>query len=147
MFRGAVEYTFILDADVNTVHGSFWELDVPLGWTTEHDETCLTLQRVDGIGALQISGAQKDGDVTDDDLRDFASEHLRAGAVQAAASCGEFAGLSLRYCETGRSWRVWYLRASRCMLFVTYNCAEKYRGSEDAEVDRVLGTIRRSKVG
>jgi hypothetical protein len=86
---------------MNTVAGLSWELDLPSDWTAEHDDTCVTLERAGGVGALQISGAQKDGDVTDDDLRDFAAEHLEAGAVPSAAICGEYSGFILKYGEGG----------------------------------------------
>ena len=133
--------------DMRTVRGYSWELDLPSDWTAESDDTCVTLERAGGVGALQISGAQKDGEVTDEDLRDFASERLDAGAVASAAVCGDYFGFSLRYREDSSYWRQWYLRSSQSMLFVTYNCAEESRGVEDAEVDRVVGTLRRRKDG
>jgi hypothetical protein len=133
--------------DMSTIRGHFWEVDLPSGWTAESDDACVTIQGPGRVGTLQISGAQKDVHVTDDDLRDFASDHLEAGARPVVAACGDYSGFSLRYGDDGTYWRHWYLRCSRSMIMATYNCSEEDREVEDAEVDRIVGTLRRRKDG
>jgi hypothetical protein len=104
---------------MSIIRGIFWELDLPSDREAERDDACVTLERTRGVGALQIRGAQKDVDVTDDDLRDFASEHLDAGAVASATVCGRYSGFNLRYGEDRRYWRM-VSRSSRSMLLAKH---------------------------
>ncbi len=118
-----------------------WSLVVPDGWHARHDPECATLECEPAIGALQISAAFKDSPVLDEDLRDFASEHLEAGAIMRPTVAGDFVGFEIAYSDGGTSWRQWYLRCDNQALFVTYNCAENERGREDASIAEVLASL------
>lgn len=119
-----------------------WTLALAPSWRAREEEDCVCIARLDGLGALQISAARKNTDVTDDDLAEFAADHLNAGARAPPVTLGDFSGIAIRYGADSVHWRQWFLRHGRIALFVTYNCAEKDRGIEDAEVDRMLGSLR-----
>lgn len=119
-----------------------WTLQVPSGWRAWHDEECTTLVGPGGLGALQVSVAVKDSEVLDEDLRDFASEHLAAGAHAEAAEAGDYAGFEVAFSDGERYWRQWFLRRGRQALFVTYNCEGGHRGADDDAVRQILASLR-----
>jgi len=80
-----------------------WQLDLPPDWQGTFDEDCSTIVRTQGTGALQLSGARKDEEVTDADLRDFAAEHLDAGATAHPVQLGDFSGFRTHFRWTRRS--------------------------------------------
>jgi hypothetical protein len=122
---------------------SRWSVDVLPGWAARHDPECLSIERSDGVGSLQISGAVKEaGLVTDADLLGMIDE-ADAAASRHACSVGEFSGLSWSYQEDDTYWRRWLLRKDSLVLFVTYNCASRERTIEDADIDHMLGTLRK----
>lgn len=121
--------------------GESWSLRPPKGWRARHDAGCATLVADDEIGALQISAAFKDTEVVDADLRDFAAEHLEAGAKPRPTEAGDFVGFEIRFRDDERFWRHWYLRNGRQMLFVTYNCGLDSRGEEDGPVGAALASL------
>lgn len=118
-----------------------WSVEIPDGWSARHEEDCATIADESDVGALQISAAFKDGDVTDDDLRDFAADHLDAGAVAAPAPCGNFVGFQIAFGDGEFVCRQWFLRSRQQALFVTHTCAESDRGSLDDAIDKVLSTL------
>jgi hypothetical protein len=94
------------------------------------------------VGALQISSARKEsGPVTSDDLREFAAEHIEAGARLRDVTLGDFTGYHLHFGTEGTYWRYWYLRCGPTLVFITYNCALEKRGSEDKEIQVILETL------
>lgn len=121
-----------------------WSLEVPAGWRASHDGDCATLVGPGDVGALQFSAALKDSEVLDRDLRDFASEHLAAGAHAEAVDAGDYAGFEIAFRDGERCWRQWFLRRGRQALFVTYNCAVDHRGAEDDAVRQVLASLRQA---
>jgi hypothetical protein len=121
-----------------------WTLQVPSGWRAWHDEECSTLVGPGDLGALQVSAASKDSEVLDQDLRDFASKHLAAGAHAEPAEAGDYAGFEIAFRDGDRYWRQWFLRRGRQALFVTYNCALDHRGAEDDAVRQALASLRQA---
>jgi len=119
-----------------------WTLQVPSGWRAWHDDECSTLVGPDDIGALQVSAARKDSDVLDQDLCEFASEQLAAGAHAEPAEAGDYAGFEIAFSNGDRYWRQWFLCRGRQALFVTYNCALDDRGAEDDAVRQALASLR-----
>ena len=118
---------------------------MPDGWRAWHDNECATLTGHQEIGALQISAAFKETEVLDDDLRDFASEHIGAGEKGRMIQAGDFVGLEIAFAEDTNFWRHWYLRNGKQMLFVTYNCSRESRGLEDGVVDAALASLSASR--
>ena len=121
-----------------------WTLQVPSGWRAWHDEECATLVGPSDLGALQVSAAFKDSEVLDQDLRDFASDHLAAGAHPEAAEAGDYVGFQIAFSDGERYWRQWFLRRGTQALFVTYNCAVDQRGAEDDALREALASLRQA---
>lgn len=93
------------------------------------------------VGALQISAAFKESDVSHEDLLDFASDHIDAGARPVEFAAGTFEGITFCYGDGESHWQRWYLRDGRQMLLVTYNCPVELRGAEDDVVVKALKTL------
>lgn len=127
---------------MNKARGVSWELSLEPSWETQSDEECETLFCPDGVGALQISSARKEGDVTDDDLNNFAADHLNTDTKTKPVILGDFSGIAIQHKADGSLWRRWFLRYGPVALFVTYNCAEEDSGVEDVQVNKMLGTLR-----
>lgn len=121
-----------------------WSISVPNGWHARHDPECATLEADPPVGALQISAAFKGASVLDEDLRDFASDHLEAGAVTRPVVAGEFVGFEIAYSVGDTFWRQWYLRREGQALLVTYVYQESARGHEDSSVEQVLASLSSS---
>lgn len=120
--------------------GDWWSLELAPGWSGQHDPECATILREGGAGAFQVSAARKDGEVSDDDLLDFASElpdELEGLAVQH----GSFTGFRYRFEADGRAWDQWFLRSGSTVVFATYNCPVADRGAEDADVASMLDSL------
>ncbi len=118
-----------------------WSLELPEGWSFEHDGEVATLLTPGGSGALQIGVALKDSEVLPGDLESFASEQTEAGAEPAPCTAGEFEGLELSFEDGGSAFRQWYLRNDRQLLFVTYACPLAERGAQDEALGTLLDSL------
>ena len=127
---------------MSQARGAEWSLTLAPSWQANDDEDGVCIVRPEGLGALQISAACKNTAVTDEDLTDFAADHLGAGARTRPVTLGDFSGIAIRCGADRIHWRRWFLRHGPVALFVTYNCAEADRGIEDADVDQMLGSLR-----
>jgi hypothetical protein len=119
-----------------------WSLELPPNWrATEHPE-CLTLELSDE-GALQLSSASKqDGNVSYEDILDYAESQNHEWGVSIDVTCGEFTGLVYRYREDEQQWNRWFLRNGQTLLFVTYNASRRAQLFEYAAVEQILSTLR-----
>ena len=124
-----------------------WSVQIPEGWTGQHDPECATIVGDRDVGALQISVAFKDTVVFDTDLREFAEEHLEAGAKTRSVQLGDFVGFAIAFSKEDSFWKHWYLRNGKQALLVTYICSLGDRGVEDAAVNMILSTLSVSGVG
>ena len=118
-----------------------WSIEPPAGWSAWPDAECATMVAEPDVGALQISAAFKESDVSHEDLLDFASEHIDAGARPVEVAAGTFKGITFCYGDEESHWQRWYLRDGHQMLLVTYNCAADCRGVEDKVVGEALKTL------
>jgi len=96
------------------------------------------------MSALQLSAARKGTEITDEDLREFAENHLAAGASPSPVEAGDFKGFSIAYRDESHHWRQWFLRSHNVAVFVTYNCPVKLAGEEDIVVNTALSDLRLS---
>jgi hypothetical protein len=120
----------------------FWSVSLPPTWQGESDPECATFVSDKRLGALQISSARKDGGVTDDDLHDFAGEHLANGAKTKPVTAGAFTGFTFAYGDGENYWRKWFLRHGSLAVFVTYNCPVKHMHQEDPAVEAIVGSLK-----
>ena len=122
----------------------WWSVQLPADWSSEEHSECVALFADSGIGALQISAARNNnGPATDDDLRDFAKEHLDAGALIKPVKCGTFTGFYFHYSIDDTYHRQWWLRCDDTVVLTTYTCDLNQKGQEDTVVDDILSTLRK----
>ncbi len=119
-----------------------WSLELPPNWrATEHPE-CLTLELSDE-GALQLSSARKkDGNVSYQEVLDYAESQNDGWGTSTQVACGEFTGLVYRYSDNKQQWNRWFLINGQTLLFVTYNANPRAQLLEYAAVERILNTLR-----
>ena len=125
----------------NSVRTKTWSASLPDGWTHSADDDCVVFVGPEDIGALQISSYKKDQLVREQDLADFAEEHLEAGARPTTVAFGKYTGFRIAFGVDDFFWQQWYLRQGAQMLFVTYNCPAASRTREDREVIELLSSL------
>jgi len=119
-----------------------WEFVLPQGWFAEFDDDVHTVERENGVGALQISVYVTELAVAIEDLYEFSEEgRARADDVSDYNSGGP-TGIAITFGDDSRFWRVWYLRCGPHMFHITYNCDEADRHIEIAEAEHIVGTLR-----
>ncbi len=122
----------------------WWSVQLPTDWSSEKQPECTAFFADAGIGALQLSAARNTSSpATDDDLRDFAKEHLDAGAPIKPVTCGAFTGFYLHYSIDDTYQRQWWLRCDDTVVLATYTCDLDMKENEDAIVDSVLSTLKK----
>jgi hypothetical protein len=130
---------------MNEFNSEWWSVRLPDDWQTEQDDTCASIFSESGVGALQVSAARNsNGPATDDDLRDFAKEHLDSGAPIKPVTCGAFTGFYLHFSMDDIYQRQWWLRSDDTVVLATYTSDLKDKGKEDTVVDGVLNTLTRN---
>ena len=108
-----------------------WTIDVPSGWRQKKGDESVSLLPPAEIGALQLSGHQRDdAHVTDEDLLEFAADHLDAGAPRRDVRLGDFMGFEIAYDAEGFACREWYLRRGRQPSETTHHdISQKYKAA------------------
>ncbi len=119
-----------------------WQVELPDGWRSEHEEDCELLFDPNGPGTLEVRAFLADEPFDDDDLYELAAEDLDAGANIGEVEHGDFSGFTFRYREDGVYWRQWRLRSGRLALAVSYACALEDAESQDGDVDDLLDGLR-----
>lgn len=121
---------------------AYWTVFLPADWVaTDHPE-CATFERHAGVGAPQVSAVHKEGFITEEDLREFADNHLEAGAKTKSVKWGGFEGFLFSYRDDENTWCQWFLRCAATAVFVTYNCPLESKGENDEIVDSILGSLK-----
>ena len=121
---------------------SYWQVNIPEGWSVEHDPECETLLDPDGIGEVQISATMLDEQVSNDVLMGLASEHIDAGADFEEVELGDFSGITLDYEDEEGYWQEWYLMSDSLILFVTYACDPEHEGKIEDVVEMILESLK-----
>jgi hypothetical protein len=121
----------------------WWSVDLPANWSGHRSNACSTFSAKPPLGVLQISAARKDtGIVSDDDLRDFAEDHIgRPGVRIEPAGLGLFFGFTAGHREDGLFWRKWWVRSGHLMVFITYNVNQDYEATEELVVSKILSSL------
>ena len=77
---------------------NWWSLLLPENWVADEDDTCITFTSQSVVGDLQVSSARNSNDLaTDEDLYEFADDHIQAGAKLREVAIGDFTGFYLHY--------------------------------------------------
>jgi len=80
--------------------------------------------------------------VTDDDLKEFAAEHISQGRNLSRAECGQFSGFCTQYSKGGSYWKEWWLRTEDLLVYVTYNVTAGKELHEKEDVEKILASLK-----
>ena len=127
---------------MKTFKTSWWSVKFPDGWCAKPDDDCTTITANPEVGALQISAARNDnGPAIDEDLLEFAEDHVKAGAKLRDVTLGMLSGFYIHYSDDEFYCREWWLRSGNTVLLVTYTTELEHRGQEDSAIDQILTTL------
>lgn len=128
---------------MHTIETDWWLLDLPEEWQAEQDDETIVITDEDGIGMLEITSLEPEGDAHGVDLNALAKQLLPDNGAGAAARIGDFEGLYFQYQEEGDAVREWLVQCDGHVLLVSYACDVDDAGMDDAFVDEVLDTLER----
>jgi len=129
---------------MKTYESEWWTINFPNDWEAEEGEESIAIYSEQGVGAVQVSAARTgNGPVTDADLRDFAKEHLEAGARTKDVNCGDFVGFYFHFGTEDMYQRQWWLRHDDTMVLVTYTAAPEDKGKEETVVDGIVASLKK----
>ncbi len=120
----------------------WWCLELPDEWSAEMEDDCVTISDCDGVGEIDITVVKKaDGEVNDNDLKDFAEDLIEQGLQGQLVEVGAAEGLYFFYDDSDGAWREWYLGAGSLLIYITYNTLMEHKSLDDAIVDEILDTL------
>jgi len=121
----------------------WWSLELPSGWFGYADGPCSTFTNAAHDGVLQVSAAYKDiGQVTDDDLKEFASERISSHSPLDVVISEGFSGITIRYQREGRWWQEWWLRSDHLMVYLTYNASVMSENTEHDAISSIISSLK-----
>ena len=120
-----------------------WNITLPDDWLIEEETDYTALYHPDGVGDLLISSFEHDQPVTDDDLEEFAADHLESDVDSEDVEYGDFRGFSFCYSIENEYVCEWYLKSENLMLFITYSCpAENEENTEEDIIETILNSLK-----
>ena len=132
---------FAQEGNVNKYLGNGWEISIAEGWQSEDEDNLVTIYDPSGYGALQISSYSKNTAVSEDDLKELASEHIESGAKYKTYEQNGGSVLTLAFGYEGIFWQYWYVSVGNLAILVTYNCKEADQPNEIDVVKSIVATI------
>jgi hypothetical protein len=130
---------------MHTIETDWWLLDLPEEWQAEQDDETIVITDEDGVGVLEITSLEAEGDVRGADLKALAKQLLPDNGAGSAARIGDFEGLYFQYQEEGDAVREWLVQCDGRVLLVSYSCDAEDAGMDDSFVDEVLDTLESKK--
>jgi hypothetical protein len=122
---------------------TWWSIQLPTGWRADREDSCTTISSETGVGALQVSAYQHEGEaVSEKDLSEFSEGDYPEGVSVIDHRFGAFTGLHVSFSENGMYWRKWWLCKDSLLLFVTYNCSVENQNAEYAAIDHMVAAIK-----
>ncbi len=122
---------------------AWWSADLPHGWRGVEEERCVTISQHPRVGVLQITAARNpEGVVTDQDLKDFAEEHIAGEKSLVRVIYESFLGFSINYTKGQLFWREWWLRSGNLMIYATYNVKSGKENIEKNALEYILRSLR-----
>ena len=123
---------------------SWWSIELFPGWRAQQDDACTTISSETGVGALQISAYEHEGQpVTAQDLYELSEGQYPADAKANEGIFGQFKGLCVSFSANENYWRKWWLANHSLLLFVTYNCDVADRTREIESIEQMIATLKR----
>lgn len=121
---------------------AWWSAELPNGWRAVEEASCVTISRQPHLGVLQLSAATKpEGLVTEQDLRDFAEEHVVAGNLLVPVKYKTFSGFSIHYEKARFFWKEWWLSSGNLVIFATYNVEAGKEDIEKNDLESILSSL------
>jgi hypothetical protein len=127
---------------VNIVETDFWCLMLPPEWSAEEEEGSVLITDQDGIGELAITTLVREPDgAPETSLLDIAQSESPEVSSWAAATFGDFSGVTGGFTEEGAVLQEWYLSHRVALLYCTYACDIEDAGMDMPAVEEILGTL------
>jgi len=121
----------------------WWSVDLPAGWDAYADAGCSTFKANPEIGVLQISAARKSGHlITEDELREYASERIGALVPLRSVAFGDFSGFIATYQKETWRWQELWLRSGHLMVYATYVVDVNFKTAEDEVLRCILASLQ-----
>ena len=114
-----------------------WSIAYPSDWLLENNSENISIYTEYGVGTLQLSGYQKDQEVTEDDLMEFVREEVPDGENVREVRLDNFLGFESDYKYTDHYWRMWFLMKKKTVLYVTYNCEFEDKDLERDSINQI----------
>ena len=127
---------------MNIVETDFWCLMLPPEWSAEEEEGSVLITDEDGIGELAITTLVSEfKDAPDTSLSEIAQMESPEVSTSAAATFGDFSGVTGQFTEEGAVLQEWYLINGVALLYCTYVCDVQNAGMDMPAVEEILGTL------
>ena len=127
---------------MNIVETDFWCLMLPPEWSAEEKEGSVLITDRDGIGELAITTLVREPDgAPETSLLDIAQSESPEVSSWAAATFGDFSGVTGGFTEEGAVLQEWYLSHGVALLYCSYACDVEDAGMDMPAVEEILGTL------
>tara|TARA_B100001093_G_scaffold425854_1_gene419510 strand:- start:23 stop:433 length:411 start_codon:yes stop_codon:yes gene_type:complete len=127
---------------VNIIETDFWCLMLPPEWSAEEEKGSVLITDQDGIGELAITTLVREPDgAPETSLLDIAQSESPEVSSWAAATFGDFLGVTGEFTEEGAVLQEWYLSHGVALLYCTYACDVEDAGMDMPAVEEILGTL------
>ena len=127
---------------VNIVETEYWCLMLPPEWLAEEEEDSVLITDQDGIGELAITTLIREpDDAPDTNLSEIAQTESPEVSSWAAATFGDFSGVTGQFTEEGAVLQEWYLIHGVALLYCTYVCDVEDAGMDMPAVEEILSTL------
>ncbi len=127
---------------MNIVETDFWCLMLPPEWLAEEEEDSVLITDQDGIGELAITTLVREpDDAPDTNLSEIAQTESPEVSSWAAATFGDFSGVTGQFTEEGAVLQEWYLIHGVALLYCTYACDVEDAGMDMPAVEEILSTL------
>ena len=115
-----------------------WSVDLPNHWQIEEADDCLVIYDPDGVGAFQVSSFFKeDGDVTIDDLLDFADVDSPEKTDLSFLN-----GIFKKTIDSGDTFFSWWLCGANHLVYATDICSTEDESIEKQEREDIIHSLR-----
>ena len=127
---------------MNIVETDYWCLMLPFEWSAEEKKGSVLIIDQDGIGELAITTlVHEPGDAPDRSLSEIAQAESPEVSTWAAATFGDFSGVTGQFTEEGAVLQEWYISHGVALLYCTYACDVEDAGMDLPAVEEILGTL------
>lgn len=128
---------------MKTFTHAHYSLTLPDEWVIENESDYTCIYQPNGVGDLLISSFQYEQNITEEDLEEFAADHIDNNVDATDVDFGDFNGFFFCYDTKGEYICEWYLKSARLLLFVTYSCPlEDEENSEEDIVETILDSLQ-----